>query len=201
MTVDTHEILQKIEAHLESHTNATLQSVAETLGIPGPEIEQILNELEHKSFHELREKRRLSQAFNLLSTYDPPISGPWKEQRARPRIFVPWTTIIYSVHNYGICENSYSNPCPVASLNIHGLAFLADQFLKPGNLVSLLLTLPEEKESHPVKGYIIYSIETDIAGYCHRMGIQFLPFAEWKGCNSPKVLDVLAKYEKDYQSS
>lgn len=199
MTMDSHEVLQKIDAHLELHINATLQAVSETLGLSGREIEQILSEVEHTSFQELQENKRMSQAFKILGVRKAPPSVLWKDQRSRQRIFAPWTTVKYSVHSYGICESIYSKSCPVASLNINGMGFLADDSLKPGNMVSLLLTLPKGKEELPVKGYIIHSVETDIADFSYHLGIQFLPFIEWKNCNSPKVYDALVKFEKDYQ--
>jgi hypothetical protein len=75
------------------------------------------------------------------------------------------------------------------------LALLADIAPFPGKRVSLLLKFPDRGEQLRVEGNVVYSVASGIAGYRHRIGIEFLPFAERRGCNSPKVLEALAQVE------
>ena len=95
-------------------------------------------------------------------------------------------------------KRSYSNPCPAIDLCGGGLAFLDDLLQKPGMRISMLLKLKGREEEIPLEGHVVYSVATGIAGYRYRIGIQFLPFADRKGCNSLEALAVLIKYEKDY---
>ena len=76
-----------------------------------------------------------------------------------------------------------------------GLAFLADVALMPGKQVSLLLQSQEKEEELRLLGKVVYAVATGIAGYSWRIGIQFLQFAERRGCNSPKALEALAQFD------
>jgi hypothetical protein len=200
MPIDSYEVFRKIDEYLASNINATLQDVSKKLGISEQGIDQITKVVERKSFRELQENRRLARVFELLIKNPILQKEIWKEQRARPRIFIPWTTVRYAICSSGNQEGSYSNLCPAINFNITGLAFLADDSLKPGTKVSLFLTLSKEDETYRLKGNVVYSVGADIAGYRHRMGIKFEPFTEGKESNIPKVLDVLTKFEKDYHS-
>jgi hypothetical protein len=62
MTLNSQEVIQKVNFHLTAHPNAALQVVAEKLGITGQSIEQILREVEGASFEEFRENKRLARA-------------------------------------------------------------------------------------------------------------------------------------------
>jgi hypothetical protein len=51
------------------------------------------------------------------------------------------------------------------------------------------------EEEVRVDGNVIYTVATGIAGYRHRVGVEFLPFAARRGCNDPKVLEVIVQFE------
>jgi AraC-like DNA-binding protein len=193
--MDSREICQKIEYFLISHPNASLQIVAERLGLSQKEIEQAIHEVEESSFEQLRQSRRLAEAFKQIGTYQALPSGPWEEKRSHPRMIIPRTSVRCHFHSFWKLSRSYSAPCPLVDLSCGGLAFLADVIPVPGKRVSLLLKFQKKKEELHVQGKVVYAVATGIAGYSTRIGIQFLPFAERRGCNSPKVLEALVQFE------
>jgi len=86
MTLDSQEVIQRVNSHLAAHPNATLQVVAEKLGITGQSIEQILRKVEGATFEEFRENKRLDQALRLLeaSASD---GSQWPHQGDPARLF------------------------------------------------------------------------------------------------------------------
>ncbi len=62
----------------------------------------------------------------------------------------------------------------------------------------MLLKLPEEEGALQLEGRVVYAVATGIAGFRYRIGIQFSPFTERRGCNTLKALDILAHIEKTY---
>ena len=128
----------------------------------------------------------------------PAADGPYEKIRARRRLIIPKTTVRYQVHRLWIRKSSYSNQCPLVDVSSDGLAFLADQALRPRQRVSLLLKFPREEEILRLEGREVYAVATGIAGYRYRIGIRFLPFAERRGSNTPKALDVLLRIEKAF---
>jgi hypothetical protein len=88
-------------------------------------------------------------------------------------------------------NQSYSNPLPLVDLSRGGLALLSDAALATDKRISLWLQFPEKGEELRLEGTTVYAVATGIAGFRYRVGIQFLPFADRRGCNDPKVLDLL----------
>ncbi len=193
--MDSLEICKKIESFLISHPKAVLQIVADRLGLSPKEIEQAVREIEGASFEQFRQSRRLAEAFKQLGVDRALPSGPWEKMRSRPRMIIPRTSVRYRFHSLWKFNQSYSAPCPLVDLSSGGLAFLADVALMPGKRVSLLLKFLEKEEELPMQGKVVYAVATGIAEYTCRIGIQFLPFAERRGCNSPKVLEALVQFE------
>ena len=72
---------------------------------------------------------------------------------------------------------------------------MADIAMMPRKRVSLLLKFPAREEALRLEGNSVYTVATGIAGYRNRIGIQFLPFADRRGCNSPKILEILTEFE------
>ena len=106
----------------------------------------------------------------------------------------------YQVHSLWILKSKYSDPHPLVDLSSEGLAFLSDEAPKPQKRVSLILKFPGEESEYQLKGHVAYTLATGIAGYRYRVGIQFLPFADRRGCNNLKILDVLLNIERTYKS-
>jgi AraC-like DNA-binding protein len=198
MTMDSQEVIQKVNSHLTAHPNAALQVVAEELGIMKQRIEQILREVEGASFEEFRENMRLEQALRLLEASGVAMGAPNEKTRIRQRFIIPRTTLKYETHSLWIRKPGFSSPCPLVDLSREGLSFLADYAPKPGKWVSLLLKFPGREATRRVEGRVVYAVATGIAGYRYRVGIKFLPFAERRGCNTPKVFDVLVEFEKTF---
>jgi AraC-like DNA-binding protein len=197
MSLDPREVVQKVDSHLTVHPHASLQLIANRLGITVPIIEGALREVEGVSFQEFLANKRLAEAFKQLGGISPAANAPFEMTRARQRLIIPKTTVRYQTRILWIRKSSPSNPCPLVDLSNDGLAFLADQALSPGRQISLLLKFPGD-ETLRLKGRVIYSVATGIAGYRNRIGVQFFPFADRRGCNNLKALDTLGDLEKTY---
>ena len=196
MTLDSQEVIQKINFHLEAHPNAALQVVAEKLGITSQSIEQILREVEGASFEEFRENKRLNQALRLIE--DSAGAAPNEIIRTQPRFIIPRTTVKYQAHSLWTRKPDFSKPYPLVDLSRGGLAFLADYAPKLGRWVSLHLNFPGREDMLWLEGHAVYAVATGIAGYRYRVGIKFRPFANRGGCNTFKSLDVLVDFERTF---
>jgi hypothetical protein len=192
--MDAREICQKVESFLASHPKAALPIVTEKLGLTHKQIEQALCEVEGISFEQFRQSRRLAEAFRELGVDRVVPLGPWETPRVRSRIIIPRTTVRWRVRSLWT-GRAYSGPCPLCDLSGGGLAFLADTPTLPGKRVSLLLKFPEREEEFRLEGRAVYAVATGIAGYRYRTGIEFLPFGQRRGCNSPKILDAIRQFE------
>jgi Tfp pilus assembly protein PilZ len=193
--MDSYKILQNLESFLVSHQHATLPIAAVRLGIPSQEIEDALRNVHGISFQEFKENTKLAEAFRQLGTDRGVPPCPWENTRSRPRRIIPRTNVRYRGRSLWILGKSFSKPCPLVDLSSGGLALLADLAQLPGKRVTLLLRFPEREDELRVEGNVVYAVATGIAGYRYRIGVQFLPFNDRRGCNSTRVLDVLVQFE------
>ena len=189
------EILQKLESFLAAHPNAALPIAAGRLGLECKQIEDALREIEGQSFEEFRRSRKLVEAFKQIGIDRAVPTGPWEKARLRPRMIIPKTTVRYRFQAVWIFRRRFSEPCPLVDLSSGGLAFLADVAPLPGKRISMLLKFPEKEQALRVDGNVVYTVATGIAGYRQRVGVQFLPFADKRGCNNPKALNALIEFE------
>jgi hypothetical protein len=195
MDLSHDEIVQKVDAHLDAHPNAALPIVAEKLQLASQAIEEALNKVEGVTFQEFQSNKRLAQAFEQLGEMSTATNGPYEIARARRRLIMPKTTVRYRLPGFWRRKSEFSNRCPLIDVSKDGLAFLADHGPRPQKRISLILKFPGE-EALQVHGCVVYAVATGIIGYRYRIGVKFLPFADKRGCNSLKSLDVLAKLEE-----
>ena len=200
MSLDCRDVVQKVTLHLSAHPNASLPIVAERLGIAGQIIEDALHEIEGISFKEFQANKRLERAFHQLGERSTAVDGPYEMTRARRRLAIPKATVKYRTPHFWNRNPSYSSQCPLVDFSSEGLAFLVDEAPQSPKHLSLLMKFPGEEEEVRAEGRVIYTVATGIAGYRYRVGIQFLPFADQKGCNSPKTRETLVRIEKAYSS-
>jgi len=200
MGADRNEIVQELDALITIHPNVSLRIAAERLGTAEQIIKEALFEIEGVSFKEYQENKRLEQAFRLLGGHSPAANGPHGTIRSRQRLYIPKTKVQYRLHRLWGRRPDFSDRCPLVDFTRDGLAFLADEALKPLKQISLLIKFQEKDEMVRLEARVVYGVATGIAGYRYRIGIQYLPFAERRGCNSPKTLDVLIKLEEAYAS-
>jgi hypothetical protein len=194
MSLSHHEIVQQVETQLTAHPNATLQIIAQRLGIAEQLISDALREAEGFSFQEYQDRRRLEQAFRQLGEFSIAANGPL-ERRAKRRIFIPKATAKYRMQSFWSRSASYSNSCPLVDFSSDGIALLADETAPLQKRIALALKFPGEEETLQVEGCVVYSVATGIAGYRYRIGIQFLPFGRQKGGNTVEALESLTRIE------
>jgi len=198
MTRDRDEIVRKADALIATHPNVSLRILAERLGTTEQMIEASLREIEGLSFGEYRQSKRLEQAFKQLGTYSLAANGPYEMVRSRRRLHIPRTKVQYRLRRLWGRKSGFSGGCPLVDFSRDGLAFLADEALKPQKQITLLLQFPKEEAVIKIEGRVVYSVATGIAGYRYRIGVQYLPFGKGRGCNPLKTLDVLSQLEKEY---
>jgi len=189
------EILQQLESFLATHPNAALPIAAGRLGLEPKQIENALREIEGQSFEEFRRSCKLAEAFKQIGADKTVPTGHWEKTRLRPRRIIPRTTVRYRFRAVWLFTRRFSKPCPLVDLSSGGLAFLADAAPLPGKRISMLLKFPDREQALQVDGNVVYTVATGVAGYRKRIGVQFLPFNERRGSNSPRVLEVLLEFE------
>ncbi len=194
------EVVQKLRTHLIAHPHTTLQIAAERLGLTGEVIEEALREQEGVTFQEFLANLKLEQAFQQLGEHHPAADGPYEITRARRRVLFPRSTVEYQVHRFWLFKSEQSHPCPLVDLSSEGLAFLTDEPPAPEERVTLFMKFPGSETTLRVKGTVVYSLATGIAGYRCRVGIKFLPFADRRGCNDLKTREILLNIEKTHDA-
>jgi hypothetical protein len=192
-----HDIVHQVEEQLKAHPNATLQIIAQRLGVAEQLISDALRKIEGLSFQEYQAGKRLEQAFEQMGEFSIAANGP-SERRAKQRVVIPKATVQYRIHNFWNRTASFSNQCPLVDFSSDGLALLADESVQPQKRISLVLKFPGEEETLQVEGRVVHSVATGIAGYRYRLGIQFMPFGKQKGANTLEALDALTRIEETY---
>lgn len=194
--MDLQEISTKVESFLQGHWNTSLSNAADKLGVSSQEIEQAIRQTHGMSFQEFQQSLRLNEAFRQLGESRTIPQGSWEETRYHPRRVIPRTTVQYRIRSFWGHRRSFSTPHPLIDLSCGGLALLADMPPALRKRVSLLLKLPDRVDALQLEGRIVYAVATGIAGFRYRVGIQFLPFENRRGCNDPKLLAALTPPEK-----
>jgi hypothetical protein len=189
--MNPRELAQKVESFLQFHPNASLTHTADRLGSSTQEIEQAIKETRGMSFDDFRENLKLNEALRQLGETRIMPLGSWEETRYHPRKIIPRTTVRYRIRGLWTSMRNFSGPYPLVDLSCGGLALLSDVVPALRKRVSLLLSFPDHTEELPLEGRIVYGVATGIAGFRHRVGIQFLPFEDRRGCNHPRILEAL----------
>jgi hypothetical protein len=195
MSLEYDEIVKKVDNLLDTHPNATLPVVAEKLQLSGQAIEEALKRVEGVTFREFQSNKRLVQAFHQLGAMSPAADGPYEENRARHRFIIPKAAVRYRMSGFWHKESEFSSQCPLVDISRKGLAFLSDQLAAVNRRISLILKFPGE-EALQLEGRVVYAIATGIIGYRYRMGVEFLPFADKRGCNTLTSFDILVRLEE-----
>jgi AraC-like DNA-binding protein len=195
--MDPRDITLKVESFLQFHPNASLTHAADRLGLSSQDIEQALQETHGMQFQEFQQTLKLNEAFRQLGETRLMPMGSWEETRYHPRRIIPKTTVRYRIRSVWTPMRNFSIPYPLVDLSCGGLALLSDVIPALRKRVSLLLKFPGQSDDLRLEGRIVYAVATGIAGFRYRVGIQFLPFADRRGCNHPKFLEVLEAAQKE----
>jgi AraC-like DNA-binding protein len=194
--MDSRDITLKVESFLQFHPNASLSHAADRLGLSPQDIEQALQASNGMQFQEFQQNLKLNEAFRQLGETRLMPMGSWEETRYHPRRIIPKTTVRYKVRSFWTPVRNFSIPYPLVDLSCGGLALLSDVLPALRKHVSLLLKFPDRSDELRLQGRIVYAVATGIAGFRYRVGIQFLPFADRRGCNHPEILETLEDAQK-----
>jgi len=123
------------------------------------------------------------------------------ERRACERFIVPGSFLSYQVHGLlGRPKKFPEETFYLVDLSKGGLAFLLNKTLKIGTVISILLYFSEKEEPILLKGTVVYSMLHAGIINQYRIGVQFHPFGDKKGYNSPESLKILERLENTYGS-
>jgi len=201
MAADLQKIFETINARLISNQSITPKKLAKELNLTVQDIETAIRKTENVAFCEYKRYRRL--AYALKNMHAPKASdsdGDRLERRSLPRCSIPHTTVRYHLYARGITRSRFSRRCPVKDVNQIGMSFLADRYLKPERLVSLLLTSPGRMDAVRLEGRVVYASSVNVDRYRYCIGIQFAPFDAKTHNNSPDTLKALAELEQSVET-
>jgi AraC-like DNA-binding protein len=200
MSLNSREIIQQVDLQLKMDPNPILQAVARKLGISPQLIEDALRETEGLSFQEYQANKRLEQAFEQLGELSIAANGPCEKARSKSRVIILKAAVRYRIHGFWRRKSGYSPQCPLVDFSSDGLALLADRPVLPQKRIEMILRFLGEEAEIKVKGRVVYSVATGIAGYRYRIGIEFLPFGKGKRGNPLQALETLTRLEKVHTS-
>lgn len=119
-----------------------------------------------------------------------------KERREVDRFEVQGAEIIYQQEKTFKILERFSKPVPLKDISKSGVRFEVDQYIGPGSLVDLQISVPG-LGSIGIKGHVVWIARQEPFDRYH-VGIQFLPFGEGHLYNSFASRDQLDRLIKSY---
>ena len=121
------------------------------------------------------------------------------EKRRCHRFEIPDAKAKYRKTGLLVLVKGLSKAHPVVNVSKGGVAFLCDETLGEGAKVSVQLLAPNEPPLD-MQGHVRWRGKAQ-GRSDSIVGVQFAPFGEKKGHNSPAALDVLRRLETTYHYS
>jgi hypothetical protein len=112
-----------------------------------------------------------------------------RERRASERFIVEGAKVLFQQEKSFKILERYSQPLPLKDISESGVRFQVDQYLGPGSLVDLQISVPG-LGTIGIKGHVVWIARQEPYDHYH-VGVQFLPFGEGYQYNSPTSRDKL----------
>jgi hypothetical protein len=117
-------------------------------------------------------------------------------RRAHNRFSIPGAAISWAPSGQ---ESSSEKTFPLSDIGRGGLSLLTNNPPNIGSEISIRVFLPPKKEKIDLVGKVIYAISRGPRlTYGYRVGVEFMPFEEKAGGNSPELVDVIERLERKY---
>jgi Tfp pilus assembly protein PilZ len=122
-----------------------------------------------------------------------------KEKRTCSRFEIPGATLSYKKTGFFSTSPNYEDEyCPILDLSLGGLRFLTQKNLKVNTKLSMKVTYQEDGSSFYMSGKIKWIISNPGFSYKYQVGIQFNPYGEKEGLNSPEEFTKIKSLEWKY---
>lgn len=122
-----------------------------------------------------------------------------EEGRMCLRFEIPGATVSYKRRKLFVSPTKYGEEfCPVVDISRGGLRFLSQRPLKIKSKVTLKISVPGEKVPLSLKGKVKWVFADSEKNYKYKLGVQFNPYAEKRGQNSPGSLEKIIALEQKF---
>jgi len=122
-----------------------------------------------------------------------------KEKRVCIRFKIPGATLSYKKIGFLSTSPDYEDEyCPILDLSLGGLRFLTQKNLKVNTRLSVKVSYHENGGSFYLIGKVQWIIPNPGFSYKYQVGIQFNPYGDKEGLNSPKELAKIKTLEWKY---
>jgi len=121
------------------------------------------------------------------------------ERRACPRFEIPGATVSCKKGMIFFSKKEYPEEYfPVLNISRGGILFLNQKRLNINSKITMKISIPEEGVSLILKGQVRWAALNVGMSYKYQIGVQFNPYGEKKGQNSPSALEKIITLEKKF---
>lgn len=122
-----------------------------------------------------------------------------KERRDCHRFKIPGATLSYKKSGFFSASSEYEDEyLPILDLSLGGLKFLTQKNLKVNTKLNIKISYHEKDGSFYLAGKVKWTISNPGFSYKYQVGIQFNPYGDKEGLNSPKEYAKIKKLEWKY---
>lgn len=122
-----------------------------------------------------------------------------KEKRTCHRFKIPGATLSYKKTGFISTSPNYEDEyCPILDLSLGGLRFLTQKNLKVNSKLSMKVSYHENGGSFYLSGKVQWTISNPGFSYKYQVGVQFNPYGDREGLNSPEEYAKIKTLEWKY---
>jgi len=122
-----------------------------------------------------------------------------KEKRTCNRFKIPGATLSYKKTGFFSTSPKYEDEyCPILDLSLGGLRFLTQKNLKVNSKLSMKVSYHEKDGSFYLSGKVQWTIANPGFSYKFQVGVQFDPYGDREGLNSPEEYSKIKNLEWKY---
>lgn len=122
-----------------------------------------------------------------------------KERRDCHRFIIPGATLSYKKSGFFFASPEYEDEYwPILNLSLGGLKFLTQKNLKVNTKLNIKISYHEKDGSFYLAGKVKWTISNPGFSYKYQVGIQFNPYGDKEGLNSPKEYAKIKRLEWKY---
>jgi hypothetical protein len=124
------------------------------------------------------------------------------EKRACIRFEVPGATVIYRKKKLFLTEDKDNEEFwPVLDISRGGFRFLCQKSFKYKSKASLKISIPGESGPLTQIGHVRWASFNPGKSYKYQIGVQFLPYGEKRGQNTPQNLEKIIALEQKFAAN
>lgn len=122
-----------------------------------------------------------------------------KEKRTCFRFEIPGATLSYKKTGFFSTSPDYEDEdCPILDLSLGGLRFLTQKNLKVNTKLRIKVSYLEKDGSFHMGGKVKWTISNPGFSYKYQVGVQFNPYGDREGLNSPEEFAKIKTLEWKY---